>query len=52
MDFTTLLTTLVLGNYGFTAWVAREVFRLRTNHLKHLTDRVEKLEDKNTELGR
>lgn len=46
MDLTTLLTTLVLGNYGFTAWVAREVFLTRTNHLKHLEDRVEALEKK------
>lgn len=46
MDLLTLLTTLTLGNYGFTAWVFREVLKTRHNHVKHLEDRVKAVEDK------
>lgn len=44
MDLLTLLTTLVLGNYGFTAWVYREGRKTRDNHLQHLDERVKVLE--------
>jgi hypothetical protein len=38
------LFVLILGNYGFTFQVLKMLWTLRDNHLKHLTDRVTKLE--------
>ncbi len=52
MDLLTLLSTLVLGNYGFTAWVAREMYKFKTNHYRHLEERVTALEDRERDDAR
>jgi hypothetical protein len=40
-----LLETLILGSYAYTTWLLREVWKLKSNHLKHLDQRISVLEE-------
>jgi hypothetical protein len=44
MDLLTLLTTLVLGNWGATLILGQVVYTLKSNHLAHVERRLKQHE--------